>query len=94
MVEEVPLFFELNDGVVGGPAEDGSEDATWVGEGAVRRVSHSIDDFVGVSGGVGEIVFAVIFVHPGAFEVAAFGVAGGYESTVFVQNLDFTGGFC
>ena len=77
MVEEVPLFFELNDGVVGGPTEYRSEDATLVGEGAVRRVSRTIDDFVGVSGGVGEIVFAVIFVHPWTFEVAAFGVAGG-----------------
>ncbi|KAI9163634.1 Sn1-specific diacylglycerol lipase beta [Paramyrothecium foliicola] len=71
VVEEVGPALELDDGVVGGPAQDGLEDAAAIGEGAEGALGGAVAQEVGVAGGVGEVVGVAALVQPRGLEEAA-----------------------
>ena len=64
MVEQIPLSLILHDAVVGGPTNDGLQNDTLIGEGAVGRLTDSVAQIVTVACGVAEVVLSVILVHP------------------------------
>ena len=89
MVEEIPFAFILDDAVVGGPAYDGGEDYALIDEGAVGVVADGVAEQMGVAGGVGEVIFTVVFMHPGGFE-EAMRVVGFEGVAFFVEDYDGT----
>ena len=50
--------------MVSGPAYDGVEDDTLIGERTVGVVTDGVAQEVAVAGRVGEVVLAVVLVHP------------------------------
>jgi len=56
-------------------------------------VAGGIAEAVGVPGGIAEIVFPVVFVHPGGFKEAAVVVAGGQRLSVFIEDNHIAGFF-
>jgi hypothetical protein len=70
VVAEIPLTFELYDGVVGGPTYDGVEDDTFIGKWSIGIVANSIAKQVAVTCRVGEIILSIVFVHPRGLEEA------------------------
>ena len=72
MVEQEPVGAELHDAVVVGPAAHRAQDDALVLIGAQRAVGHRIGNLrlMAVEGAVavGEIILAVVFVHPGRLE--------------------------
>ena len=64
MIEQVPLTLELYDAVVGSPSHDGVEDDTLVGERPVGVVANAIAEEVAVARRVGEVLLAIVLVHP------------------------------
>ena len=68
MIEQIPLSLILYDRVVGGPSNDGLQDNTLIGEGAVRIVTNGVAKEMAVASRVGEIVFAVVLMHPAGLE--------------------------
>ena len=73
--------------MVVGPALHGFEHNALVSERAIRVVADGVAQIVGISGGVGEVVLAVVFVHPGRFEETFVVVAFQEKFAVFVQNF-------
>ena len=49
MVEEIPLALELDDGMVGCPANDRSKDLALIGEWTIRIVTYCIAEEVRVA---------------------------------------------
>ncbi len=76
-----------------GPSFDGIEHYSLVGKGAVGRIAGGVIDKMGIAGGIGEIVFAFVFVHPGGFEKAFVVVFFGEELAVLIYDLNFFYGF-
>ena len=68
MIEQEPLALVLYDAVVRGPAHDGIEEHTLIGERSVGVVANGIAEEVAVACGVTEIVLAVVLVHPRSLE--------------------------
>ena len=64
VIAQVPLSLVFYDGVVGSPADDGFEDDTLITEWPVWVVANGIAQEMTVASGVGEIVLAIVFVHP------------------------------
>ena len=64
MIEQEPFSLILDDAVVGSPSYYGVENDTLIGERAVGVVTDGIAEEVTVTGGVAEIIFTVVFVHP------------------------------
>jgi hypothetical protein len=91
VIEKVPLVAVLDDGVVGGPSDDGGEDDALIDEGATGVAGGGVTDLVGVAGGIGEVKGVTVTMHPRGFEetVRVFGAEG---ITVFVQYHE-GGGF-
>lgn len=92
VMEQIPFAFVFRNGVMGGPTYDRGKDDTLIGERAIWVVADGITQAVGVSGGVGEVVFSVILVHPGGFEEAAVVISGSQWLAVLVQD-DYGFGF-
>ena len=90
MIEQEPLALILHDAMVCGPAYDGIEDDTLIGEGSVRIVTDGIAEHVAVACGVAEIVLAVVFVHPRSLEETV-GIASLQGLTVLVEHHNATG---
>ena len=86
MVEQIPFSFILYNGMVRGPTHYRSEDDTLIGERSVRIVADGVTQAVRIAGGVGEIIFAVVFVHPTGFEETAFIVASRQRFAILIQN--------
>ena len=93
VVAQVPLALELDNAVVGGPADDGIEDDSLIGEGSVRIVADGIAQVVAVASGVREIVLAVVLVHPAGLKEAV-GIAGLQGHAVLVENKHRTRSLC
>ena len=70
MMEEIPLALILKNGMMGCPAHYWSEDNTLVGEWSVRIVAYGIAKEVAISGGVREIVFPIVLMHPRSLKEA------------------------
>ena len=70
MMEEIPLALILKNGMMGCPAHYWSEDHTLVGEWSVRIVANTIAKEVAISGGVREIVFPIVLMHPRSLKEA------------------------
>ena len=68
VVAEIPLAFELYDGVVGSPTYDRVKNDTFIGEWSIGIVANSIAEQVAVARRVGEIIISIVFVHPRGFE--------------------------
>ena len=49
MIEQEPFALVLHDAVVGGPAYDGIEDNTLIGEGAIRIVADGLSEHMSVA---------------------------------------------
>lgn len=64
VVEKIPLAFILHDTVMGGPADHRLQDDTLIGERTIGVVAHSIAQIVRVAGAIGEIILAILLVHP------------------------------
>jgi hypothetical protein len=94
MVEQIPFAVVLRNGVVIGPAKYRGEYYAFVGVGAVEVVGNGVGDKVGVASGVGQIIFAVEFVYPGAFKKAAIGVCAEQGNASAIENLNVLGRFC
>ena len=88
MVEKVPAAAVLDDRVVRGPAEDRRQDDALVGKRPVRVVADGVADPVGVAGGIAEVVFAVVLVHPAGLEEAALVVFDLDGGAVLIQQDD------
>lgn len=76
VVKQPPAPLELDDGVVGRPAQDGLEDAPRVREGAQRALGRGVDNVVRVAGRVAKVVRVAPLVHPGRLEEAPVVVVG------------------
>ncbi|KAL1954283.1 hypothetical protein VTO42DRAFT_1425 [Malbranchea cinnamomea] len=70
VVEEVPLALELCDRMMRRPSQDRFQDAACIGERTQGARSRGVNEVVRVSGRVGEVVCAVVLVHPGSLEEA------------------------
>ncbi len=64
MMEDIPLAFVLYYGMVCGPSYDRRHYAALICEWAIRVVAHGIAQTVGVACRIGEVVLAVVLVHP------------------------------
>ena len=64
MVEQIPLAIEFADAVMRGPADHRRENDSLIRERPVRIVARRLAEQMGVAGRIGEIIFAVVFVHP------------------------------
>jgi hypothetical protein len=76
VVEQIPLALELSNRVVRRPALDRLQDAVLVCERPKWRVANRVRKVVSVASRVGEVVFAVVLVHPGSLEEATVVLAG------------------
>lgn len=85
VVEQIPFSFILYNGMVRGPTHYRSEDDTLIGERSVRIVADGVTQAVRIAGGVGEIIFAVVFVHPTGFEETAFIVASRQRFAILIE---------
>src|SRR5690554_1245837 len=72
--------------MMGGPARYGVEHYPLVGKGTVGIVSGGIANFMGVSGGIGKVVFSFVFVHPCCLKEATIVIALKQRFAVFIQN--------
>ena len=70
VMEEIPLATVFNDAVVGGPAYDRSKDFTAIDEGSVGVVADGVAEQMAVTGGIGEIILAIVLMHPRSLEEA------------------------
>ena len=70
MIEQIPLSTILNNAMVSCPAYYRLKYYALVCEGAVGVVADGIAEEVAVAGGVGEVVLAVVLVHPRCLEEA------------------------
>ena len=86
-MEEVPLALILNDGVMGGPTLDGSQDDALINEWSFRIVTDSIAEEVGVAGRVAVVVLAVVLVHPRCLE-EVMRIAHLHGSAVLINDTD------
>ena len=91
MVEKIPAAAEFDDAVVGGPAYDGGEDDTPVGEWPVGTIASGIAELVGVACAIREVVQTLVFVHPAGFEEAVWVV--GRERAAVLSQDDYGAGF-
>ena len=89
VVEEIPLALILENGMVGSPTDNRSEDDALVGEWTIRIVTYGIAQEVTVTGRIAEIVFAVVLVHPRGLEETVW-VVGLERITLFIDNQDRT----
>lgn len=64
VVEEIPLAIIFDDAVVSGPAHNGCQDNSLIGEGPVGIVADCIAEEMAVAGGIREIILSIVFVHP------------------------------
>ena len=64
MIAKIPLPLELYDAVMGCPAYDRIEDDALIGERSIGVVADGIAEEVAVAGGVGEVVLAIVLMHP------------------------------
>ena len=64
VIEQEPFALVLHDAMVCCPAYNGIEDDALVGEGTIRIVADGVAEHVAVTGGVAEVILAVILVHP------------------------------
>ena len=87
MIAEIPLSLELDDRVVSSPAYDGIEDDTLIAERAVGVVADGIAQEVTVAGRVGEVVFAVVLVHPRSLKETVW-VASLHGFAILVEDND------
>jgi hypothetical protein len=92
VIEKVPLVAVLDDGVVGGPSDDGGEDNAFIDEGAAGVIGDGVTDLVGVAGGIGEIIGVAVTVHPRGFEktVGVFGEKGRAGFTQYLNGKGFS----
>lgn len=88
VVEQIPFAIVLYDGMMVCPAVYRGEDYTFVSERTVGAIANRISNVMGVPSGVGEIIFAVEFVHPGGFEEATVGICAKYRDSAAIKNLD------
>ena len=68
MVEKVPFPLELNDRMMGCPSQNRGQDITLEYKWSGWILAGGISNEMCITGGIGEIVDAVIFVHPGCLE--------------------------
>src|SRR5690606_20187229 len=68
VVVEPPAPLELQDRMVRGPADHRFEDAAAIGERPIRVVRHRPAQQMGVAGGVGQVIAALVPVYPGGLE--------------------------
>ena len=59
MIEEIPLSVILQDGMVRSPAKHGFQNPSLISEGANRAVTNGINQVMGSTGGIGEIILSV-----------------------------------
>ncbi len=64
VMEEIPPPAILANAVMGGPPHDGLKQYASEGERSVGVVAYSIAQQMGVTRGIAEIVFPIVFVHP------------------------------
>src|SRR5690554_1046004 len=76
VIKQIPLAFEFYDGMVIGPAKHRLKNNSLISEWTIRVITNAISDIVRVTGRPGEVIFAVIFVHPGGFKKTSFIVTG------------------
>ncbi len=79
---------------MGRPSQNRFQNFALIGERAIGVVAGCILDEVGSTGGVAEIIFAVVFVDPGRFEEQPVFITGLDGLAVFVQQLHVAGNFC
>lgn len=94
MIEEVPLSFKFSNRMVVSPAQYRVQYYALVGKGAVRIITGSIGNVVGIAGRIREVVRAIVFVHPGSFKKASVVVATQNGFSIFIQNHYFLHGLC
>lgn len=91
VVEQIPFPFIFYDGVVCGPSHYGCEDDPLIGEWAIGVVAHGIANQVGVTGGVGEVIFSIVTMHPGGLEEATFGITGCQGFPILIKDHQVAG---
>src|SRR5690554_7620225 len=72
--------------MVGGPSRNGIEHYALVGKGTVGIVSGGVANLMGVSGGIGKVVFSFVFVHPCCLKETTIVIALKQRFAVFIQN--------
>lgn len=70
------------------PTNNGCKDNPFVRERTIRIIADRIAEIVRVARRVGEIIFSIIFMHPGGLEETAIMFAGGNHRSIFIQNHD------
>jgi hypothetical protein len=93
VIAEIPLSLILYDGMVSGPAYDGVEDDALIAEWAIGVVTNGIAQEVAVASRVGEIVFAIVFVHPRGLE-ETMRIASLHGFAILVEHNDVAGSLC
>ena len=68
MVEEVRFPLKLTDGMVGGPPNNRGQNDSLVGKWTIGIITCGITQQMGIAGGIGEIIFALVLMHPGSFK--------------------------
>lgn len=81
MVEQPPPPLKLDDGMMGGPAQNGLENAAGVGKGAQRAFGCGVDEVMRIARRITKVVGFALLVHPGRLEEAAIMVVGPYGLT-------------
>src|SRR4051812_20638196 len=91
MIEEIPFSFKFNYGVVVGPTNHGIENYALVGEWSIWIVTNRVANKMSVTRRVREIIFAIVFVHPGSLEETFIVVFAEKWLAIFIHNGNF---FC
>ena len=89
VVKQQPTALVLHDGMMGRPADHRGQNRALERERAARIVADRVDQLVRRAGRVGEVVLAVIGMHPRTFEVSTILVARQDGPAIPVDDGDF-----
>ena len=93
VIEQIPLALVLYDRVVSGPSYDGIQDDALIGERSVGVVADGIAQQVAVTRRIGEVVLAIVLMHPAGLKEAV-GVTSLQGLTVLINDDKRTWSLC